>query len=77
MADFCNQCAAELGFPYGDLDGITTAAGWASGLAAIVLCEGCGQTQVDPEGNCIADDCLRQHGLTKGRQGDETDPIGH
>lgn len=64
MADFCVQCARELGFgpPY-DLAGFTTKEGWEKGLACVVLCEGCGAVQVDPDGYCISDDCLRKHGL--------------
>lgn len=68
MADFCNQCAGDLGFPGGDLAGLTTGAEWAAGRAAYALCEGCGAIQVDPLGNCVTDYCLRLHGVTKGGQ---------
>ena len=53
MAKFCEQCAWDLGFPRGDARGITTEEDWIAGVAAKVLCEGCGATQVDPEGYCI------------------------
>jgi hypothetical protein len=33
--------------------GLTTVEEWNKGLAAEVLCEGCGPTQVDPKGNCV------------------------
>ena len=57
MADFCKQCSIEhFGEDFGDLKGCTTKEDWAKGLAAIVICEGCGIIQVDPEGSCISDD---------------------
>ena len=64
MADFCNQCAASMGLPPGDLAGVTTPQMIRAGRAAIVICEGCGQIQVDPDGCCISEDCLHKHGLT-------------
>ncbi len=60
MADFCNQCADELKLAVGDLKNITTSKEYKKGKAAIVICEGCGVIQVDPEGNCISNDCLRK-----------------
>ncbi len=58
MADFCRQCWGE---PYTeDLSGITTEEAWQEGKAAIVLCEGCGIIQVDPQGNCISPDCFEK-----------------
>ena len=69
MADFCKACANDLGFPEGDLKGLTTPDEWADGRAAAVICEGCGYIQVDPDGNGVSDDCLRKgkegHGLPK------------
>ena len=62
MADFCNQCADDLGLPRGDMSGITTGADWTAGRAAIVLCEDCGPIQVDPQGNCVSPDCGKHHG---------------
>jgi hypothetical protein len=66
MADFCRQCTEIDGLPGGDyatgqgnLQGLTTLAEWAEGLARLVLCEGCGPILVDPDGNCVSDDCLR------------------
>ena len=65
MADFCRQCSIrEFGEDTGDLRGLTTREAWAEGKAAVVLCEGCGPCQVDPEGNCISDDCHEKHGAT-------------
>lgn len=58
MADFCNQCCIDMGFDPGELAGISTPEDTAKGLFAHVICEGCGWTQVDHEGNCIHDDCL-------------------
>jgi hypothetical protein len=59
MAEFCNQCAAELDFDP-DFVGLTTAEDWEKGVGRVVPCEGCGVTIVDPEGNCVTD-CLRHH----------------
>lgn len=61
MADFCMQCSESHGFPNVDLVGITTAAEWDEGKAAVVICEGCGHIQVDPQGRCISN-CLEKHG---------------
>ena len=47
MADFCLQCALELGFPNSDFEGLTS-----KGLIT-VLCEGCGTIQVDAKGHCV------------------------
>jgi hypothetical protein len=58
MADFCEQCSKRLGFLSNDMKGITSKEDYEEGLACIVLCEGCGTIQVDPEGNCISKDCL-------------------
>lgn len=64
MADFCTQCAADMGFsPPGDLAGITTANAEAYGCACVVLCEGCGPILVDRLGNCISEDCLGAHSI--------------
>lgn len=57
MADFCKQCEPEST----DLTDITTREEYLEGLAVVVLCEGCGPIQVDPEGNCISKDCLEKH----------------
>lgn len=68
MADFCKQCSLDMwGEDMGDLRGITKQDEWANGKAAVVICEGCGYIQVDPEGNCVTGDCdcagKRGHGL--------------
>lgn len=68
MADFCKACSEELfGEDFGDLRGLTDPDSWKEGRAAVVLCEGCGPIQVDPEGRCASSDCLRRghkgHGL--------------
>lgn len=60
MADFCKACSDKLfgpGMPP-DLGGITKEPEWLQGLAVSVICEGCGPIQVDPEGNCVSQDCL-------------------
>ena len=58
MAEFCKQCAHELGFapPYGhsyDFAGLTTEQDEAQGLYTLVLCEGCGPCQVNKDGACM------------------------
>jgi len=65
MADFCNQCANDMGFDPGDLAGITKPEDFAKGLSCVVICESCGYTQVDPEGNCISNHCADKHGLQR------------
>lgn len=65
MAEFCKQCAAIM-FPpdvgQEDFKGLSTEEDTKNGLFAVVLCEGCGPTQVDHTGKCIAPDCLEKHG---------------
>jgi len=59
MADFCNQCAADLGLPQGDFKGRTRPADTATGRYASVICEGCGVTVVDQNGNCVSMTCFK------------------
>ena len=68
MADFCRACSMQLfGEDFGELAGITPEEDWNEGKAVMVLCEGCGPIQVDPEGNCVSENCLKRghkrHGL--------------
>ena len=66
MAEFCKQCSEELfGEGFGDLKGITKQEDFEKDLYCVVICEGCGITQVDPEGKCVCDVCLKNHGLIK------------
>lgn len=59
MADYCQQCSeAIFGKDFRELAGITSPEGWAEGKSCVVICEGCGPVQVDPEGRCISTDCL-------------------
>lgn len=61
MADFCKQCSvATFGKDSHDLAGITSPEDQADNLFAVVLCEGCGVTQVDAEGVCIGG-CQENH----------------
>lgn len=60
MSDYCRACSEDLfGRDYGEMAGLTSPADWAAGRAAIVLCEGCGPIQVDPDGRCVSADCTR------------------
>ena len=68
MADFCKQCSLDLfDEDFKELAGITKVESWKNGLAANVICEGCGFIQVDPDGNCVSNDCIQKgkpgHGL--------------
>lgn len=63
MADFCHQCSiTSFGEDFKDLAGITKPEDFAQGKSCVVLCEGCGPCQVDPDGRCISDDCAEKHG---------------
>lgn len=60
MADFCKQCSIDtFGRDTKDLAGVTDKAAWENGKAIVVICEGCGFIQVDPDGNCVSTDCLQ------------------
>ena len=62
MADFCKQCSiAGFGEDYGDLAGLNVDADGKAWPYTVVLCEGCGPIQVNPEGVCVSCDCL-EHG---------------
>lgn len=68
MADFCKQCSINtFGKDTRDLAGITEPGKWQQGMAVSDICEGCGPIQVDPDGNCVSNDCLHAgeegHGL--------------
>lgn len=58
MASYCKQCSILMwGEDERNLAEITQSEDWAIGLACWAICEGCGQTQVDPDGKCIRADC--------------------
>lgn len=62
MASFCKQCSLDLfGEDFSDFANITAQEDYKNNLACVVLCEGCGPIQVDPEGRCISKDCLKSH----------------
>lgn len=57
MADFCKQCSIDIFMEdYGDLRRIAE-----EGDKAYVICEGCGPTLVNHDGECIGD-CDKKHG---------------
>lgn len=60
MAEFCRQCGTDLFGIGDDLAGITEPERYAAGEACVVICEGCGVIQVDPDGNCVSKDCLKK-----------------
>lgn len=54
MADFCKLCSEDIfGEDYGDLKGLSSVEDTAKGMYAVVICEGCGPTQVDHNGVCV------------------------
>ena len=62
MADFCKECSILMfGTDYRELAGISTEADTKNGLFANVICEGCGFIQVDHDGKCVSEDCIREH----------------
>ena len=68
MADFCRQCSEEMfGEDFEDLKGLIAADEVQKGFGACVLCEGCGATLVDSEGNCISKDCLTSNSVYRRR----------
>ena len=54
MADFCKQCADDLGFSGSDL----VFPNLRVGQYMPALCEGCGCIQVNSKGECMSADCL-------------------
>ena len=52
MAEFCKQCAEELGFEP-DFAGMIHPEDVAMGFGANILCEGCGPCLVDHTGKCM------------------------
>lgn len=62
MANFCKQCSIDhFGEDYNDLSGLSTQEKTENELYPVVICEGCGVTQVDHNGRCVATDCLEFH----------------
>lgn len=53
MAEFCKQCANELGFPESDFIDSALKPGYYN----TNLCEGCGYIQTNHKGECINFDC--------------------
>lgn len=62
MAEFCKQCSIEMfGKDFGDLKGLSTEQHDKDELYCCVICEGCGHIQVDSNGACISENCLKNH----------------
>lgn len=63
MADYCKQCAEEIGFSdTDDLAYLVTEDQAKSGLFANVTCEDCGVTIVNHKGECMSKTCDKEHG---------------
>ena len=62
MADFCRQCSLQLfGEDFKDLAGLVTEEQFKEKhLVSLVICEGCGYTEVNHLGECMIDDCLEK-----------------
>lgn len=58
MADFCTQCTKEI---YGEADSDFKDLCPPTVDHILVLCEGCGHTHVNREGDCVDPQCAR-HG---------------
>jgi hypothetical protein len=57
VADFCKQCSEQIFGPgTGDFDGMCTLEDNKNDQYSVVLCEGCGPTQVNYLGECVATD---------------------
>lgn len=59
MAEFCKQCADDLGFEP-DFIGLRSDEEWdkmEEGYGLLVLCEGCGPTVVNRDGECVSLSC--------------------
>jgi hypothetical protein len=62
MASYCKQCSIDIfGEDYNDFKNISSEDDTNNGLYALVICEGCGITQVDHTGKCVCSDCLEKH----------------
>lgn len=59
MAEFCKQCTQSVfgGDLASDFQNIISPEEEQQGICVMVLCEGCGPTRVDREGNCLEYDC--------------------
>lgn len=71
MADFCNQCAEDLGLPKGDMKGIGDGTPLKEGYGWTALCECCGPCLVNEEGDCIGG-CWCDLGYGCHSKGDKT-----
>lgn len=61
MADFCKQCSDDtFGEDFKELANLSKVEDSLAGVFAVVICEGCGPTQVDHLGNCISPYCLEK-----------------
>lgn len=56
MADFCKQCADDMGFPTSDFIDPNL----KYGMYQFNLCEGCGPIQINNKGECVSPDCMQQ-----------------
>lgn len=68
MADFCKQCSIDhFGEDMKDLANLGDVSTLKPGEGWTAICEGCGLTVVNNEGECILDDCS-MHGTQTERK---------
>jgi hypothetical protein len=60
MADFCAQCSAPYPSDFAGIPWDPSRRPLEPGEGYAVLCEGCGPTLVDTEGNCLGG-CMGDH----------------
>jgi hypothetical protein len=63
VASFCKQCSFEIfEEDHGDMAGLLNDEQAALGFVCTVICEGCGITQVNNDGECVSPHCIHKHG---------------
>ena len=59
MSNFCKQCSIEhFGKDYKDLANLSTKEDTLNELFPLIICEGCGNIQINHKGECVSKDCL-------------------
>lgn len=66
MADFCKQCSIKnFNEDFRNLHNLGGERVLPEGMGWPVVCEGCGPTYVNDEGECISKHCLEEHAEKK------------
>lgn len=65
MSAYCKQCSIELfGEDCRNFYMLTTPEETEAKVFSTVQCSGCGETQVNHEGECVSPNCSKHHGAT-------------